>query len=150
MPVMKSKNRFAFDREAQVTLKAIGSAGITATAAETGISLKTLVDAYWDNNEIPDEGFKAVVNVDAERASPTNETYVLTVEVDTVIGFSSVVVVGTLTLVAGSAVGPYEILLDGDTISALEPGALFIRINATLAGTAPELTYHSWLVNPIN
>lgn len=149
MSVMKSKFKGAFDREAQVTLKAIDTAQITSTASETGISLKTLSAAYWDNDEIPDQGFKVNVNVDAERASPTNETYVLTFEVDTVIGFSSAVTVGTLTLVAGSAVGQYEVLLDGDTISALEPAAAFIRVTATLAGTAPELQYHAWLDNPI-
>ena len=150
MPVMKSKLKSAFDREAQVTLKAIGSANITATTAETGISLKTLTAAYWDNNEIPDMGFKIAVRVTVADNTTADETYVITAEVDTAVGFPSAVVVGTLTLVAATGVGDYEILLDGDTISALEPIATHIRIKATLGGTTPILNYHAWMTNPIH
>lgn len=90
MATMKGKGE-SFDRESQVTLKDIGDAAVTAagTTNETALSLKTLVDAYWDNNEIPDEGFSAILNVSAADAASTDEEYVVTYEVDTDSAFTS-------------------------------------------------------------
>lgn len=301
MSVMKSAFGASFDRAATITLKEIGSAAVTAAGAtsETPVSLNILSAAYWDNNEIPDQAFIAMLNVDAADAGSTDEEYIITYEVDSDVAFSSsdaqawdqawqedsdggpsyvdetadlndvgasdvalfpagaggddafyfgldrkftsiamtvgtagtgtytvdwhywdgsawtavpnltdgttgfktigvnnvtfdmptdwestavnsidrfyiraqrdggtvtadplgsfatanevaAFAVATVILDRDTAVGPYKTILDGDTISKQFPGASHMRITATLGGTTPSITYHSFFYNPVH
>lgn len=147
MADFKSKVKYAFDGDPSVTLRSATDGAETATASETGIALNALTAAYWDGNEIPEESMTAVVTVDALDSGDADETYVLTLEVDSVLAFSdSPVTVASLTV---SSTGVYSMNIDADTIKALDGNAAFIRIKATLGGTTPSITYGSWLVKTI-
>jgi len=150
MAIMSSQNAFGYDRDSQVVLRAIDATARTASGSDTAISLKTLTAAYWDNDEIPDQAFKVVIDVDSADNTTGNETYEIFVEVDTAVGMATAVTVGHLILSAATAVGQYEILLDGDTISDLEPAATHIRTRAVLGGTTPIFHFHAWLANPVH
>ena len=87
--------------------------------------------------------FKVALNVTALDTADADETYVISVEVDTASGFASAVEVGSLTV---TAVGQFEIPLSSKWVTDLEAAADFIRVVATLAGTTPSLTYGAFLV----
>ncbi len=140
---LSSKVRHSFDAEPKVMLRDAAAAAVTATKSETGISLDTLKAAYWQGNETPQQTFAAIINVSAVDKTTGDETYVFTIQVDSVLAFSdSPVTIATLTV---NAAGVYVVNLDGPTIDALDVNAAFIRVTATLAGTTPILSYGAWL-----
>lgn len=148
MARMASKVRREFDAEAAITLRDLDDGAETADAAETGVALNTLKDAYWDNNEVPNGLFLVNVHV-SELAKPDNdETFTLYVEVDTSNSFGSAVEVGRLHLIPST--GFYEIVISSNNIEKLEPGATHIRVrlDVTDADNDPGLasiTYGAWM-----
>lgn len=120
-----------FDK--QLELRNIADGAETATAAETGIAF----DARMAGD------FKAIIFVTAFDLTTGNETYLLTVETDSLAAFSdSPVEVGRVTV---AATGVYEIPLSGAAVEQRDPNAAAIRVNATLAGTKPSITYGAYL-----
>jgi hypothetical protein len=158
MPVMKGKNKFAFDRDAAITLKAVDSAAVTSTDTGAAVSLDALTAAYWDNTEIPNQAFTVVLNVPGTQAvahdDDGDETYVYTIEVDTTSGFASAVTVATITVPRGNAaagISEYTAILDGDTLSQVEPGATHIRGVMTIGGaTDQSIAYNAFLYAPVH
>jgi hypothetical protein len=74
--------------------------------------------------------------------SPAN-TYLFTVETDSLSAFSDdPVEVGRVTV---SAAGVYEIPLSGAAVEQRDADAAAIRVTATLAGSAPSVTYGAYL-----
>ena len=143
MADMKSKVKHSFDAEASVTLRDITDGAETADAAETGVALPALTKAYWDNNDIAQDAIACVVHVTAIDFGDANEVYVLNIQVDSALAFDDApVTVGTITI---PAVGVYTVLLDTDTVKALDANAAFIRANLDVSGTTPSITYGAWI-----
>jgi hypothetical protein len=85
-----------------------------------------------------------VFNVSALDTTDTDETYVLSVQVDAAAGFSSPVTVGSITV---TEPGVYELPLSADFIEHAEPDAIKMRAVATLGGTTPSITYGAFLTH---
>ncbi len=121
-----------FDK--QLELRNVADGAEAATAAETGISFAARMAG----------DFKAVVFVTALDLTSGNETYLLTVETDSLAAFSdSPVEVGRASI---DATGVYEIPLSAAAIEQRDPNAAAIRVKATLGGTSPSITYGAYLV----
>lgn len=120
-----------FDK--QLELRDIADGAETATASETGVSFAVRMA----------DDFKCVIYVSALDTTTGDETYLLTVETDSVAAFSGTPVeVGRVTVLAA---GVYEIPLSGREIEQRDPDAAAIRVKATLAGTTPSITYGAYL-----
>lgn len=147
MAIMASKVKEEFDAAAQVTLRNITDGAETGvdTDVETGVALNTLVNAYWDNSEVPNGIVAVSVFVSALDRGDADETYIFIVEVDTSISFGSAVEVARLGPTGLTATGYYRMLVDSQMISKLEPGATHIRIKCTKTGTTPSVTYGAWM-----
>lgn len=147
MARMASKVRREFDAEAAITLRDLDDGAETADAAETGVALNTLKDAYWDNNEVPQGIFLVNVHVSELGTYEAGETVDLYVEVDTSNSFASAVEVARLKNVQVGGVGFYEIPVSSNNIEKLEPGATHIRIRADLTGDADteSVSYGAWM-----
>lgn len=121
-----------FDKQLELRDIAVGAK--TATASETGVSFPALMAG----------DFKAIVYVSDVTlgGSPAN-TYLLTVETDSVQAFSdSPVEVGRVTV---TGKGVYEIPLSGAAVEQRDPNAAAIRVTATLAGSSKSITYGAYL-----
>ncbi len=119
--------------DAALVLRDVADGAETATAAETGIALDVLKAG----------NFKVIFDVTALDATTGNETYVLAVETDANTSFGSAVQVGAVTV---SAVGRYEVPLSQWQLAKLDSTAAAIRVNATLGGTTPSITYGAYIV----
>jgi hypothetical protein len=86
---MKSDVGAAFDRDAAIALKTFNTTPITATTAETAVSIAALNAAYWDNNEASFQGAEVIVEVTDVDALQTDETYELLFEADSSAAFTS-------------------------------------------------------------
>lgn len=123
---------YTFDK--QLELRNVADGAETATAAETGLALPVRQAG----------NFKAVFDVTALDTASGNETYVVSVETDSVAAFTdSPVKIGE---VAMAATGAYELPLSSRQIETLDPNAAAIRCKATLGGTTPSITYGAFLV----
>lgn len=143
MATMKSRMKWIYDAAAAVLFRAAGSAAVTATGQSAALSLDTLSDAYWDNNEIPNRELEIAVAVTASDATNNDETYVVSAEVATDSAFTTPFEVGKVTVPRGT-VGGFTIVVDMDAVQNL--GAMkYIRVKHTLAGTTPSLTYAAWM-----
>ena len=121
-----------FDK--QLELRNVGDGAETATASETGVAFPILMAG----------DFKAIVYVSDVTlgGSPAN-TYVLSVETDSVPGFSdSPVEVGRVSV---TGKGVYEIPLSGAAVEQRDPDAAAIRVKATLSGSTKSITYGAYL-----
>jgi hypothetical protein len=121
-----------FDK--QLELRNIAAGAKTATASETGVAFPVLMAG----------DFKAIVYVSDVTlgGSPAN-TYLLTVETDSVAAFNdSPVEVGRVTV---TGKGVYEIPLSGAAVEQRDPNAAAIRVTATLAGSSKSITYGAYL-----
>lgn len=147
MARMASKVRREFDAEATITLRDLDDGAEAADAAEAGVALNTLKDAYWDNDEVPQGIFLVNVHVSALGTYESGETVDLYVEVDTSNSFASAVEVARLKNVQVGGVGFYEIPVSSNNIEKLEPGATHIRIRADLTGDADteSVSYGAWM-----
>lgn len=120
-----------FDK--QLELRNVADGAETSTVAETGVALD--VRAAGD--------FKAIFFVTALDTGDADETYVLSVDTDSVAAFSDdPVEVGRVTV---TGTGVFEIPLSGAQIEKLDPNAAAIRAKATLGGTTPSITYGAYL-----
>lgn len=106
---------------------------ITATTSETGIEFPIRNQATLD----------CVISV-ATIADTADETYVFTVEVSDLVGGTYTAIgTGSYPRTAGS--GIMTIPITGQLAEFANATAAFVRVTATLAGTAPSLTYGAWL-----
>jgi hypothetical protein len=139
-----SKVRHLIDAAANVTLRDISDGAETgASVYETAIDLEILDGAYWHNDEIPQQTFAAVIEVTALDVTDGDGTYVINLQVDSVVGFGdSPVIVASLTV---PSVGVYVVNLDGPTIRALDANAAFLRVGVVTDETTPSITYGAWL-----
>ncbi|UIS25207.1 putative minor capsid protein [Erythrobacter phage vB_EliS-L02] len=146
MAKMNSKFKYMLDAAPAITLRAKSAAAITATADSAVYALEQL-DGYWNTEEeLADQTFAVVVNVDALDTANADETYVLTLVFGDDAAFSNSVTTHTLTL-AGT--GQHVFLVDFDTVRALLSDATHMKITATLGGTTPSLDYHAFIAGAI-
>lgn len=143
MARMASKVRREFDAAAAVTLRDIDDGAETADAAETGVALNLLTDAYWDNDEQADGKIAVSIHVTAADYTTGDEEYDLYFEVDTASNFSSAKEVARLKTVPTT--GYYEVVIPTQLIEALEAGATHLRVRLDVTGTAPSITYGAWM-----
>jgi hypothetical protein len=108
---------------------------VATTAAVTAIPLPV---SSADNFAI------RLIVTDADDGD-SDETYVISFEVDTMLACSSAVEIATYTHTRGETC---DILLpmNGARVQELEPGATHIRAKATVGGTSPSLTYKAWVI----
>jgi hypothetical protein len=121
-----------FDK--QLELRNVADGAETATASEAGVAFAARMAG----------DFKAIVYVSDVTlgGSPAN-TYLLTVETDSLSAFSdSPVEVGRVTV---TGKGVYEIPLSGAAVEQRDPDAAAIRVTATLAGSSKSITYGAYL-----
>jgi hypothetical protein len=121
-----------FDK--QLELRNVADGAETATASETGVTFPVLMAG----------DFKAIIYVSDVTigGSPVN-SYLLTVETDSVQAFSNAPVeVGRVTV---TGKGVYEIPLSGAAVEQRDPDAAAIRVKATLAGGTKSITYGAYL-----
>jgi hypothetical protein len=106
------------------------------------------VQGWWNQPQYPAaDVFAIAVNVEALDHTTGDETYALAIEFGTDASFATKVVSHTLT---PKKPGQLAALVDMDTIvNQLGAAPTFVRVNATLAGTTPSLTLHSWLAGAI-
>ena len=154
MGVNASRIKYMTDTDASVTLRAIADGAETSTATETAISLNELDGAYWnDGNEIPYGLIAVEILVTACDSASTDETYVLTLQVDDTSDHSnSPVTVWTQTIARGFT-GPIHALVDCKNIPLQDTDSSgtdkWIAIKATLGGTTPSITYGAWIAKSI-
>lgn len=119
----------------ELNLRDPSDAAETSSADETGFA--------WA--EIREQGFFGVMfHVASIDTEDEDETYSLTVDVDSVAGFTdSPVELASLTI---TSAGTYTIPLSGDFVAAKDPNAAAIRVGCTLAGTSPSIKYGAWIV----
>lgn len=139
----QSKVRHSFDAEPKVTLRDLTDGAETASANETGISLDTLDEAYWDNGVTPLQTAAVVFNITDLDTADGSEVYTLEVQVDSELAFGDSPV--TIATLVPTAAGVYIVNLDGPTIDALDPDSTHIRVALTAAGVTPSITYGAWL-----
>jgi hypothetical protein len=118
--------------DVELELRDVADGAETSTTAELPIEFDGLKAGT----------FKAVLNVTALDTGSGNETYALSVETDSAVGFASPVTVGSRDI---TATGTYEIPLSQELIASLDSGAAFMRVKATLGGTTPSITYGAFL-----
>lgn len=105
----------------------------TSSVAETGVAFDALKAG----------AFKAVFAVAALDTAGGDETYVLSVETDSLAAFSDAPVqVGSVAI---TAAGTYEVLLSQDGIARLDANAAAIRCKATLGGETASIAYSAFL-----
>lgn len=122
-----------FTVDSALILRAPSDAAETATAAETGVAFDVLKAGT----------FHAVVDVIGIDTTTGNETYVVSVETDSVAAFSdSPVQVAAVTV---TSTGRHILTLDQDLVAKLDPDAAAIRVKATLGGTTPIISYGAFI-----
>lgn len=141
MSIMKSKFKYMYDAAPSITLRAKSSAAVIADANSDVIVLDTL-QGYWTNNELADQTFAVIVNVEAVDHVTGDETYKLDLQFGP-IGFASNAVIGTLAAIPGT--GQYIILVDADTARAVKADGAAIRLALDVNGTTPSITYYAWI-----
>lgn len=121
-----------FDK--QLELRNVADGAETATASETGVTFPVRMAG----------DFKAIIYVsDVTIGGSPENTYLLTVETDSVSAFSDdPVEVGRVTV---TGKGVYEIPLSGAAVEQRDPNAAAIRVTATLAGGTKSITYGAYL-----
>lgn len=135
---------FMIDSDPANTLRSDSAAAITATASETGISLDRLVDAWWDNKEVPAGEIEVGVVVTEMDRTTGDEAAVFTLEVGDA-SFTSPVAVATSGAV--TALGSFKLAFDARRVEQLGASFTHLRIKATLSGTTPSVKYGAWLVS---
>lgn len=148
MGVNASAGKYILDVDASVTLRDIADGAETATATETSVSLNLLDAAYWHNNDVPNGMMAVAVHITAAVDTDATETYVLDLVVEDDVALGSPTPVASLTVPSGTT-GFVTMLVDSRTIEALHTTFastdLWMGIRATLAGTAPSITYGAWI-----
>lgn len=134
MPYSTIADRQGTHYDAKLVIRPISSAAISATTSETAIAFPVTKseDSYL------------VLQVQA-LTGPIDATnnWTFTAEVSTTLG-GTYTPVGTLTLAKNKA-DDYLIPLNGYTVGKTVPGAAFVRVTATKAGTAGALTYAAYI-----
>ena len=88
------------------------------------------------------EPLVCVITIDADADfTTTNETYVISLETDSVAALSSAVVLGSVALVGAQAAGS-KFVINVPADARMEE---FLGVRATLGGTTPDLTYSAYL-----
>lgn len=143
MARMSGKVTREFDAAAAVTLRNAADGAETADVAEAGVALNTLVNADWDNGEVPNGIVMISVWVEDINFADLDEVYDLYFEVDTTSGFSSAKEVARIKGIP--AVGYYEVPVSSKLIEKLEAGATHIRARLDGTGTSFSITYGAWM-----
>ena len=112
-----------FDKELE--LRSIADGAETATASEAGVALPVRLGGEY----------KAVFHVTDLDTTTGDETYALSVEVDSQADFLDAPV--SLGSIVVTAPGVYELPLSGPFVAQEDVDAAAIRVTATLAGTTP-------------
>ncbi len=145
MARMASIVNVEFDAAAAITLRNGADAVETADAAETGVALDLLTDAYWDNDEQSFEYLLVSVDFNKFTRTDSDEIVDLYIEVDTVSGFGSAVEVARIKGIV--ATGFYKLVVPRENVEKLKAGAKFIRIRADITDADTDATYGyaAWL-----
>lgn len=142
MAKMNSKFKYMYDAAPSVALRARGEAALTADGNSTAIALDKL-DGYWNTEEeLADQTFAVVVNVDAIDTTTGDEEYVLSLVFGDDAAFTNSASTHSLAV---TETGQYVFLVDFDTVSALVEGVSFMRIALDVTGTTPIINYYSWI-----
>lgn len=151
MAVNASKGRFQYDVDAAVLLRDVADGAETSTATETAIDLDELRAAYWHDKEIPHGVMAVVINVTALDLADTDETYVISLLVDDVVGLNDSPF--TICSYAITQVGTYTMYVDSKSIPGLNPDvsgtSKWLGVRATLGGTSPSITYGAWIAKSV-
>lgn len=151
MAVNASRNRFLLDVDAGVMLRDIDDGAETSTATEAAVSLGELDEAYWHSNEIPHGCFAISVNVTALDTADTDETYVISLQVDDTAAHSDTPV--TIAAYTITQTGVYTFVVDSKSIPGLDADSSgtdkWLAVKATLGGTTPSITYGAHIAKSI-
>jgi len=112
------------------------------TLAATGAGQNS-IDLGSDRDIGPGTPMFLVAQISAIDAASANETYVLDLQTDDSDAFGSPTTIGTITIPRTSAVGSRFVL------GFPYGNERFLRINLTLGGTTPSITYSAWLTDKL-
>lgn len=140
-----SKVKYMID--ALTLLRDSGLVAITATTISSKVNLKRGSGREGHVDGLVSGNF--VVNIDTgtrTTGGASEETYVFTIEVADNAAFSTnVTTVGTLTLLPADVAGLRSFLFDDDDLEIAAGKPAYVRVTATLGGTAPSIVYHAYL-----
>jgi hypothetical protein len=148
MARMSSRNRAEFDGDPSVLLRNASAGAVTVTTAESPILINSLTKAYWDAGEATMGVATVAVNITAIKATALNETYSFSILVDTSAAFPLPNNVATILLDAAklnAKTGFVEIPVPYTLVEKMKAGATHMKIQCTLGGTAPSITYDARL-----
>lgn len=130
---MAVQNRDTGVLDTLLELRDITDGAETSTAAETGVSFPVRKIG----------GYKAVMNVSAIDYTTTDETYSFQIQVSDVVGgtYTTIAELGTGVVLGSAGAARYELPLSGNLAAEIDADSAFIRVQATLAGTTPSITY---------
>ncbi len=143
MSKMNTSHRYIYDAAPATLLRARTAAAVTSTGDSSVVVLDTL-KGFWNTaGELADETFAIVINVTDLDATTGDETYSLAAKATNAAGVvNNAAALGTLAI---NAVGQYVILVDAATVKKVASNFGGVKLTATLAGTTPSITYHSWI-----
>lgn len=151
-----SRVKFLVDFDDTVTLRDPTDGAETSTATETAVALNELDGAYWHSEGsnvtgfIPNGIICVMFHVSAIVGNDTDETYVLSLEVDDASAMNDTPVSVWSQTISRSFTGILYAYVDSQNIRALATDSsgseLYMAAKATLGGTTPSITYGAWIV----
>ncbi|UTC29856.1 hypothetical protein BAJUN_02260 [Bajunvirus bajun] len=139
---MESKIRHQYD--ADLALRAPGSAAITATTATGAVDIYRLDRARGVQGRYGIGSFDIVIHFGALDTTTGDETYFIDVETVDANG-ANAVVQATVPVVAGNLGEPIVLGFHPSTFAAKDPDAAKVRLNVRVAGTTPSATFYAFL-----
>lgn len=125
------------------SFSAPGSAPVTSTEIVGVLPLDKLTGARGDmRDKLGAQTYAVVIAISACPVG-TDETYVFDVQIGAV--GSPATKVGEFAVIRGST-GQFVMMLDANTLEALDADHAEIELNVTIAGSAPTITFGAWLI----
>ncbi len=126
------------------SFQAPGVAGDNTTKIVGVLPLDKLTGARGDmRNKLGAQTYAIVIAVSASDDGDADETYVFDAQVGAVGSPSTKV--GEFAVPRGS-VGQFVMMLDANTIEALDADHAEIELNVTIGGATPLITFGAWLI----
>lgn len=143
MAKMNTSHRYIYDAAPATNFRSRSAAALTATADTTEVVFDKMEGQWNKANEIADDTLAVVINVTAIDKATGDETYTFALKATDGAGaVKASVGLGSLVI---SKVGQYVLLVDTATAKLIDNTVGGLKLTATLAGTTPSITFHSWM-----
>lgn len=148
MAKMNSKFKYMYDAAPSIKLAPNDGVNVTADTNFTAYALDQL-DGYWNTqNELADQTFAVVINVEDLDRTTGDETYVFSLQFGDAVGFGGATAI-THRLEAKAAGTQLAALVDIDTVRAMLAGATHMRLQLDVTGTTPIINFKAYIAGAI-